>query len=102
MDVQVTGVVIGGVSVLVGAVGVVGNITVTQTQAPSGYLTLYAQGSPPDPATSNVNWFATDQNLNAAAVVALNPANGKMTIHNGIVGGSNPTHAVFDATAFVF
>ena len=80
----------------------VGNITVTQTQLPSGYLTLYAQGSPPNPATSNVNWFAADQNLNAAAVVALNPASGKLTIHNGMAGGSNPTHAVFDATAFVF
>lgn len=102
VDIQVTGTVVGGVSVPVGAVGVLGNITVTQTVAPSGYLTLYPQGSPPNPATSNVNWFATDQNLNAAFISALNPTNGKLTIHNGMAGGSNPTHAVLDITAFVF
>ncbi|MCA1696302.1 MAG: hypothetical protein LC749_17170, partial [Actinobacteria bacterium] len=102
VDVQVTGTVVNGVSVPAGAVGVVGNVTVTETVAPSGYLTLYPQGSPPSPATSNVNWFAANQDLNAAAVVGLNPANGKLTIHNGMVGGSNPTHVVFDATAFVF
>jgi hypothetical protein len=102
VDIQVTGVVVGGVSVPAGAVGVVGNVTVTETVAPSGYLTLYGQGSPPSPATANVNWFAANQNLNTAAVVALNPANGKLTIHNGIAGGSNPTHVVFDAAGFVF
>jgi hypothetical protein len=100
-DVQVTGVVVGGVSVPAGAVGVIGNVTVTQTVAPNGYLTLYPQGSPPSPATANINWFAASQNLNTSAIVALNAANGRLTIHNGMAGGSNATHVVFDVAAFV-
>jgi len=34
-------------------------------------------------------------------VVALNPTNGKLTIHNGIAGGSAATHVIVDAAAFV-
>jgi hypothetical protein len=82
-------------------VAVIGTVTVTQTQAPGGYLTLYPQGSPPSPATSNVNWFGAGQTLATSAAVALNAMTGKLTIHNGIVGGSAPTHVLFDAAAFV-
>ncbi len=100
VDVQVTGTGARG-TVPEGAVGVIGNVTVTATSAPSGYLALYPQGSTA-PSTSNINWFAANQNLSTAAIVGLNPANGRMTIHNGALGGSSPTHVVFDAAGFVF
>jgi hypothetical protein len=102
-NVQVTGVTVGGVSIPAGAVGVMGTVTVTGTSGPSGYLTMYPQGSPPPAAsaTSNINWFAAGQTLATAAIVALNAANGQLTISNGISGGSAPTQVIFDAAAYV-
>jgi hypothetical protein len=35
-------------------------------------------------------------------VVRINTANGQIGIGNGLVGGSNATHVVFDANGFVF
>ena len=101
VDVAIAGVVVNGVSIPVGAVAVIGNVTVAGTSAPSGYLTLYAEGTTPSSATSNINWSTADQDLNALALVKLNPSNGKVTIHNGMAGGSSPTHVIFDAVGFV-
>ena len=102
VDVQVIGVVVGGVSVPAGAVGVIGNVTVVSTVGPSGFLTLFPQGSPPSPVTASINWFGANQILNTAALVGLNTANGKIGIGNGLGGGSQATHVVFDASGFVF
>lgn len=98
VDLQIAGVKdrVSGIGVPMGAVGVMGNVTVTQTVAPGGFLALYPQGSPA-PATSNINWFGANQNLSTAAIVGLS-ASGKITILNG----PKPTHVIFDVAAFVF
>ena len=55
-----------------GALGAIVNITVTGT-AVSGFLTLYAAGTPA-PATSAINWFAAHQTVANQATTALNLA----------------------------
>ena len=100
-NVQVTGVIVGGVQVPTGAKGVIGNVTVVGTGG-TGYLTLFPQGSPPSPVTAGINWFAANQVLNNTALVRLNPANGQIGVGNGLGGGSTATHFVFDASGFVF
>jgi hypothetical protein len=101
LNLQVTGVNVGGLSVPTGALGVIGNVTVVNTGAPRGYLSLFPQGPPPSPLTASVNWFGADQILNVAVFARLNPTNGQMGIGNGLVGGSTPTHVVFDASGFI-
>jgi hypothetical protein len=98
-DLQVTGVDVGGVSVPTGAVGVLGTLTVTDTDAP-GYLTVYPAGSPT--VTSNINWSGPNQTLATSFVCGLD-ANGRLTVHNGIENpNSGNTHVVVDVAAFVF
>jgi hypothetical protein len=98
--VQVTG----AAGIPAGAVGVVGNLAVTATENTSGfggYLTVYPQGVTP-PTAANLNWFGANQNLSNTVVVGLNTTNGQMTIHDGVLGGSSPTHVVFDVAEFVY
>ena len=59
-------------------------------------------GIAPSPVTASINWFGANQILNTAALVGLNTANGKIGIGNGLGGGSQATHVVFDASGFVF
>lgn len=100
-ELQVTGTVVDTLSVPNGAAGVIGTLTVTQTEN-SGYLTVYPTGIDPVPTTSNINWFGSNQNLATLVISALS-GTGKMTIHNGIAGAatSDDTHVVFDAAGYI-
>jgi len=102
-NVQVTAATAG--SVPVGAKGVLGTLTVTQTEGTSagGYLTVYPSGLPAAdiPLSSNINWFGPGQSL-ATLVLSLLSSTGAITIYNGVVAGTSaPTHVIFDAIGYV-
>jgi hypothetical protein len=104
VDIQVTGVSVGGISIPAGAVGVIGSLTVTNTQAlpvnQTGYLSIFRQGGGP-PITGNVAWVAAHSTVSTFVVSAVNPTNGQVTVQNGALGGSSPTDFVFNAVGFV-
>jgi hypothetical protein len=102
IDLDVTGVPINGIQVPLGAVGVLGTVTVTQTQGNLGFVTLYPAGVTPstNPPTSNINWFAPGQTLATSFICGVDAA-GHLIVHNGIVAGSNPTHVIIDIAAFI-
>jgi hypothetical protein len=91
-DIQITGQVMGGVSVPAGAKAVVGNVTVTNTAA-GGYLTLWPTGAA-QPGTSSINFGAAATVANGV-IVGLSAA-GKVSIY-----GSASTDVIFDASGYV-
>jgi hypothetical protein len=103
-DLQVTGTTVGGVSVPAGATGVIGTLSVTATVDPgagnAGYLTVYATGAPPSPATADLTWFGPNETLSVAVTSSLSTT-GQMAIHNGMVGGSSAAHVIFDAKGYI-
>lgn len=105
--VQVTAVIVDGISVPVNSKAVMGTLTVAQTDGIAGvggYLTVYAAGlvGPAVPLSSNINWFGPGQNL-ATLIFTQLSATGAMAIHNGVTGptSSAPTHVIFDAIGYV-
>jgi hypothetical protein len=101
LAIKVTETSIGGVQVPAGATGVLGTLTVTQTQG-TGYLSVYPQGGAPPAefATSNINWSAPGLDL-ATSFVSGVSGSGHLVVHNGIVAGSNPTHFLVDIAGYV-
>ena len=93
-DVQVTGVLIGGVQVPKGASGCIGNLTVTGTSA-SGYVVIYPHGSS-TPTTSSVN-FLTGQTVANAFSVGLS-GTGAVTVHSFTKG---QCHFIVDINGFI-
>jgi hypothetical protein len=91
-DLPITGQVLGGISVPVGAKAVIGNVSVTGPLAP-GFLTLFPQGGAV-PTASSIN-YVRGQTLNNACVVGLSAA-GHISIY---VKGK--THVIFDAAGYV-
>jgi len=89
-----------------GALAVIGTLSITGTDAPSGgvgYIGVYATGSPPPgPPTAAITWFGATQTLSTLIMSPLAPGTGLMRIHNGAAGGSGATHVIFDAVGFVF
>jgi hypothetical protein len=102
-NVQVTG-TFGTITIPTGAVGVIGSMTVTNTQAPpagqTGYLSVFRQGGGP-PITGNIAWNAAGTTISTFVVSPLNPTNGQVTIQNGALGGSASTDVVFNAVGFI-
>ncbi len=92
---QVTGVSIGGISVPIGAVGVVGNVTVVRASA-SGDLRLYPGSTAPD--TSSIN-FAAGQIVANGVTVGLN-GSGQLNIKVDMPTGAN-VNVLFDASGYV-
>jgi hypothetical protein len=92
--IQVTGTTVGGLSVPPGAVAVIGNLTVTNTQG-GGALILYPHGAA-RPLTSNIN-YAGGATLANFANVGLSTG-GAMDLF--VVGSG--TDALFDVAGFIF
>ncbi len=92
---QVTGVVVGGISVPSGAIGVVGNVTVVSPSA-GGDLRLYPGASAP--ATSSIN-FATGWTIANGVTVGLD-SSGKLNIKVDMPASTH-THVLFDASAYI-
>ncbi len=92
---QVTGVVIGGISVPSGAVGVVGNVTVVGPTS-GGDLRLYPGATAP--ATSSIN-FASGQTIANGVVVGLN-SSGQLNIRVDMPSGTH-TNVLFDASGYI-
>ncbi len=89
---QITGSAVSGVAVPAGAVGVIGNLTVTGATA-GGYLTCYPAGVT-RPPTSSIN-FASGSTIANGVTVALS-GSGQINIY-----ASASTQVIFDATGFV-
>ncbi|HEV2235817.1 MAG TPA: hypothetical protein VGR57_04065 [Ktedonobacterales bacterium] len=92
--IQVTGTIVGGYQVPPGAVGVIGNLTVTGTQG-GGDLILYPTGAPL-PNTSNIN-YAGGQTIANFASVGLS-SGGAMNLYVHV----SSTQAIFDVAGYVF
>jgi hypothetical protein len=82
-----------------GAVALIGVVTLTNTQGAVGYLTLYPGGQAAVPPTSNVNWFGPGQDIAASFTAPLNPTTGQLRVRNGAAA---PTNFILDVTGFVF
>lgn len=92
---QVTGVVIGGISVPAGAIGVVGNVTVVGPTG-GGDLRLYPGATAP--STSSIN-FASGQTIANGVTVGLN-SSGKLNIKVDMPSGQK-TNVLFDASGYI-
>ncbi len=92
---QVTGVVVGGISVPAGAVGVVGNVTVVGPTS-GGDLRLYPGDTAP--ATSSIN-FASGQIIANGVTVGLN-SGGQLNIKVDMASGTH-TNVLFDASGYI-
>lgn len=93
-NLQVAGVTYNAITIPTGAIGVVGNVTVTNT-AGGGFLTLFPQGSP-RPLSSSLN-YGTGQTINNSTTVGLSPTTGQLTIYT-----QAQTDIIFDAVGFMF
>jgi hypothetical protein len=92
--IQVTGTIVGGYQVPPGAVGVVGNLTVTGTQG-GGDLILWPHGAS-QPNTSNIN-YGPGQTIANFASVGLSTG-GAMDLYVHVSG----TQVIFDVAGYVF
>lgn len=92
-DVQVTGVVVNGISVPTGALAMIGNVTVTQTTG-SGFLTLFPQGAPL-PNTSTINYVG-GQTVANATTVGLS-SSGRITIYAANQGA----YVILDVAGYI-
>ncbi len=88
-----------GVAVPVGAVAVIGTLTVTNTGS-SGYLSTFASGTP-SPVVVSIAWSAAGETVATQVTIPLTTS-GTCVIANGLGGGSTPTDVIFDALAYVF
>jgi hypothetical protein len=91
-------VTVGSTMVPAGAVGVIGNLTVTEVSG-GGWVTLYPDGAttPTTSTPSTLNFQASDFALANACTVALSTA-GKFDI----LAFQSSTHVIFDVTGFLF
>jgi hypothetical protein len=78
----------------VGAAGAIVNLTVTQTVT-SGYLTIYAAGTPV-PTTSSINWFGTNQTLSNQATTAVS-----LTRSVTVTAGGHSTQFIIDVLGYL-
>jgi hypothetical protein len=92
-SIQVTGTVVGGISVPAGATGVFGNLTVTNAQG-GGDLVLFPFGAP-QPSTSNINYVAGQTVANFAGVGLS--SDGKMELYVHV----SSTDVIFDVAGYV-
>ncbi len=94
-SVQITGVVVGGISVPSGAVGVIGNVTVVGPTS-GGDLRLYPGSTPP--ATSTIN-FLTGQTIANGVTIGLS-SSGKLNFKVDMASGAQ-TNVLFDASGYI-
>ncbi len=92
-----TGAVTAADAIPAGATAITGNITVTETGAPGGYLTVMP-GDATAPVGSTVNWFGPGQSL-ANSFISRLDAKRQVNVFCG--GAPSPdTHFILDVTGY--
>jgi hypothetical protein len=81
-----------------GATAAIITLTVAETNAPGGFLTIYSAASP-QPATSSINWKAADQDIAVGTQVAVDAA-GNVKVTDGI--NTAATHFIIDVVGYVY
>lgn len=80
-----------------GATAALITLTVTETEAPAGFLTVYGASSSL-PATSNINWSAAGATIALGTQVALS-ASGEIKVTAGAPSG---THFIIDVVGYLY
>ena len=91
----------GGVpAVPANALGIVGNLTATETEA-FGYVVAYPDGTP-RPGTSSINWWQTGLTIANSLTVRLG-SNGKIALFTEATVAANAptTHVIVDVVGYV-
>ena len=81
-----------------GATAALITLTIAETNAPGGFLTIYSAASP-QPATSSINWKAADQDIAVGTQVAVD-ATGSVKVTDGV--GTAPTHFIIDVVGYLY
>ena len=81
-----------------GATAAIITLTIAETDAPGGFLTIYSAASP-QPATSSINWKAANQDIAVGTQVAVD-ADGNVKVTNG--PGTFATHFIIDVTGYLY
>ncbi|HEY0520989.1 MAG TPA: CHRD domain-containing protein [Ilumatobacteraceae bacterium] len=81
-----------------GATAAIITLTVAETNAPGGFLTIYSAAST-QPATSSINWKAADQDIAVGTQVAVDP-NGNIKVTDGV--NTAPTHFIIDVVGYLY
>ena len=81
-----------------GAKAAIINLTIAETNAPGGFLTIYSASSL-QPATSSINWKAADQDIAVGTQVAVD-VNGNVKVTDGL--NTAATHFIIDVVGYVF
>ena len=81
-----------------GATAAIITLTIADTNAPGGFLTIYSAASP-QPATSSINWKAADQDVAVGTQVAVD-ATGSVKVTDG--AGTAPTHFIIDVVGYMY
>jgi len=81
-----------------GATAAIITLTIAETNAPGGFLTIYSAASP-QPATSSINWKAADQDIAVGTQVAVD-ATGSVKVTDGL--GTAPTHFIIDVVGYMY
>jgi CHRD domain len=81
-----------------GATAAIITLTIAETNAPGGFLTIYSAASP-QPATSSINWKAADQDVAVGTQVMVNAA-GQVKVTDGV--GTAPTHFIIDVVGYLY
>jgi hypothetical protein len=80
-----------------GAKAALVNVTVASTEGFSGFLALYAAGTP-RPGTSNINWALPNLNVANSATVAVSPASAISIFCGG--SPNNRAHVIVDLVGY--
>jgi CHRD domain len=81
-----------------GATAAIITLTIADTDAPGGFLTIYSAAST-QPATSSINWKAAGQDIAVGTQVAVD-ATGSVKITDGV--GTAPTHFIIDVVGYMY
>jgi CHRD domain len=81
-----------------GATAAIITLTIAETNAPGGFLTIYSAASA-QPATSSINWKAADQDVAVGTQVAVD-ASGNIKVTDGV--GTAPTHFIIDVVGYMY
>ncbi|MEP7112978.1 MAG: CHRD domain-containing protein, partial [Ilumatobacteraceae bacterium] len=81
-----------------GATAAIITLTIADTDAPGGFLTIYSAASA-QPATSSVNWKAAGQDIAVGTQVAVD-ASGNVKVTDGL--NTAATHFIIDVVGYLF
>ena len=79
-----------------GATGALVTLTITETEAPGGFVKMYG-ASTPEPATSSINWQTAGASIAVTAPVVVDAA-GSIKVTAGVAG----THVVVDVVGYFY